>query len=66
MISSDYEEVSTMAELSEQDLSPRRYQRGEIVAGEVVRVDDDGIEAESPGAEIWKAGKQPSIRRTIW
>ena len=32
-----------MAELSEQDLSPRRYQRGEIVEGEVVRVDDDGI-----------------------
>ena len=43
MVSSDYEEVSTMAELSEQDLSPRRYQRGEIVEGEVVRVDDDGI-----------------------
>ena len=43
MASSDYEEVSTMADLSEQDLSPRRYQRGEIVEGEVVRVDDDGI-----------------------
>ena len=43
MVSSDYEEVSTMADLSEQDLSPRRYQRGEIVEGEVVRVDDDGI-----------------------
>lgn len=43
MASSDYEEISTMAELSEQDLSPRRYQRGEVVEGEVVRVDDDGI-----------------------
>ena len=43
MVSSDYEEISTMAELSEQDLSPRRYQRGEVVEGEVVRVDDDGI-----------------------
>ena len=43
MVSSDYEDVSTMADLSEQDLSPRRYQRGEIVEGEVVRVDDDGI-----------------------
>ena len=43
MVSSDYENISTMAELSEQDLSPRRYQRGEIVEGEVVRVDDDGI-----------------------
>ena len=43
MASSDYEDVSTMADLSEQDLSPRRYQRGEIVEGEVVRVDDDGI-----------------------
>ncbi len=43
MVSSDYDNVSTMADLSEQDLSPRRYQRGEIVEGEVVRVDDDGI-----------------------
>ena len=43
MVSNDYENVSTMADLSEQDLSPRRYQRGEIVEGEVVRVDDDGI-----------------------
>ena len=43
MVSSNYEDVSTMADLSEQDLSPRRYQRGEIVEGEVVRVDDDGI-----------------------
>lgn len=43
MVSSEYENVSTMAELSEQDLSPRRYQRGEVVEGEVVRVDDDGI-----------------------
>ena len=34
MVSSDYEDVSTMADLSEQDLSPRRYQRGEIVEGE--------------------------------
>ena len=40
---SDYEEYPTMADLSEQDLAPRRYQRGEIVGGEVVRVDDDGI-----------------------
>lgn len=39
----DYDNFSTMAELSEQDLSPRRYQRGEVVRGEVVRVDDDGI-----------------------
>ena len=43
MVSSNYEDVSTMADLSEQDLSPRRYQRGEIVEGEVVRVDDDGM-----------------------
>ena len=43
MVSSEYEEYPTMAELSEQDLSPRQYQRGEVVEGEVVRVDDDGI-----------------------
>ena len=40
---SDNDEMATMADLSEQDLAPRRYQRGEIVEGEVVRVDDDGI-----------------------
>ncbi|MYC28489.1 MAG: S1 RNA-binding domain-containing protein [Chloroflexi bacterium] len=39
----DNDEMATMADLSEQDLAPRRYQRGEIVEGEVVRVDDDGI-----------------------
>ncbi len=43
MVSSDNENFSTMADFSEQDLSPRRYQPGEIVEGEVVRVDDDGI-----------------------
>ncbi len=43
MASNDYDNVSTMADLSEQDLSPRRYRRGEIVPGEVVRADDDGI-----------------------
>ena len=48
MVSSDYDDFSSnnypsMTELSEQDLSPRRYQRGEVVKGEVVRVDDDGI-----------------------
>ena len=39
----DFENYESMAELSEQDFSPRRYQRGEVVAGEVVRVDDDGV-----------------------
>ena len=34
MVSSDYDNISTMADFSEQDLSPRRYQRGEIVEGE--------------------------------
>ena len=43
MVSSDNDNILTMADFSEQDLSPRRYQRGEVVAGEVVRVDDDGI-----------------------
>ena len=43
MVISDNDNFSTMADLSEQDLSPRRYQRGEIVEGEIVRVDDDGI-----------------------
>ena len=39
----DFENYESMAELSEQDFSPRRYQRGEVVSGEVVRVDDDGL-----------------------
>ncbi len=39
----DHDNFSTMSELPEQDLSPRRYRRGEVVRGEVVRVDDDGI-----------------------
>ena len=39
----DFDSFATMADLSEQDLSPRRYQRGEVALGEVVRVDDDGI-----------------------
>jgi small subunit ribosomal protein S1 len=43
MVSNDYDNYSSMEDLSEQDLSPRRYQRGEVVEGEVVRVDDDGI-----------------------
>ena len=43
MVSSEFADYSTMAELSEQDLSPRQYRRGEAVEGEVVRVDEDGI-----------------------
>ena len=39
----DFDNYESMAELSEQDLTPRRYQRGEVVAGEVVRVDDEGV-----------------------
>ncbi len=39
----DFDSYESMAELSEQDFLPRRYQRGEVVSGEVVRIDDDGI-----------------------
>ena len=39
----DFDNYESMSELSEQDLTPRRYQRGEVVAGEVVRVDDEGV-----------------------
>ena len=39
----DFNSYESMAELSEQDFLPRRYQRGEVVSGEVVRIDDDGI-----------------------
>lgn len=39
----DFDSYESMSELSEQDLAPRRYRRGEVVSGEIVRVDDDGI-----------------------
>ena len=32
-----------MSDLTEEDLSPRTYTPGEIVEGEVVRVDEEGI-----------------------
>jgi len=34
---------SQMSELTEEDLSPRTYTPGEIVEGQVVRVDEEGI-----------------------
>lgn len=39
----DVDSLSQMSDLPEQDLSPRVYQPGEVVEGEVVRVDEDGI-----------------------
>ena len=35
--------LSQMSELPEQDLSPRIYQPGEVVQGEVIRLDEEGL-----------------------
>ncbi|MFQ6025956.1 MAG: 30S ribosomal protein S1 [Dehalococcoidia bacterium] len=44
MVESDFDTYSeSMSDLPEDAFSPRRYQPGEVVEGEVVRVDDDGI-----------------------
>lgn len=43
MNESDASSVSHMSQLPEQDLAPRFYQPGEVVEGEVVRMDDDGM-----------------------
>jgi small subunit ribosomal protein S1 len=37
------DETSDMSQLSEETLSPRQYRPGELVEGEVVRVDEEGI-----------------------
>ena len=43
MIEANPESVSQMSDLTEEDLSPRTYTPGEIVEGQVVRIDADGI-----------------------
>ena len=46
MVNPDFDSIpdsSNMADLPEEALSPRQYQPGEVVEGEVVRVDDEGI-----------------------
>ena len=44
MVESDFETLlESMSDLPEDAFAPRRYQPGEVVEGEVVRVDDDGI-----------------------
>ena len=37
------QDFTNMADLPEEFLGPRTYQRGEAVEGEIVRIDDDGI-----------------------
>ena len=43
MLDRDLDTVSDMSELPEQALAPRAYTPGELVEGEIVRVDDEGI-----------------------
>ena len=43
MIEANSDLPSQMSDLTEEDLSPRTYTPGEIVEGEVVRVDEEGI-----------------------
>ncbi len=43
MADRDFSVSPQMSELPEEDITPRFYQPGEIIDGEVVRVDDDGI-----------------------
>lgn len=46
MVNADFDafpDTSYMWELPEEALSPRQYQPGEVVEGEVVRIDDEGI-----------------------
>lgn len=38
-----YAEVTDMSELPEDAFSPREYRRGELVTGEIVRIDDEGM-----------------------
>ena len=39
----DAETLSQMSEIAEEELAPRTYRRGDVVLGEVVRQDDEGI-----------------------
>ena len=43
MIEANSDLPSQMSDLTEEDLSPRTYTPGEIVEGQVVRVDPEGI-----------------------
>lgn len=43
MVDQDVDNSPKMSELPEEDISPRFYEPGQIIDGEVVRVDDDGI-----------------------
>ena len=39
----DAETLSQMSDIAEEELAPRTYRRGDVVLGEVVRRDDEGI-----------------------
>ena len=39
----DAETLSQMSDIAEEELAPRTYSRGDVVLGEVVRRDDEGI-----------------------
>ncbi len=43
MVDQDFSVSPHMSELPDEDITPRFYQPGEIIEGEVVRVDDDGV-----------------------
>ena len=43
MVAQDPYAVTDMSELPESAFSPREYRRGDLVTGEIVRIDDEGM-----------------------
>ena len=43
MVGPDYDGITDMSQLPEEAFTPQRFQRGDTVEGEVVRIDDEGM-----------------------